>query len=221
MKKITTILTLLMAGQLAYAGEPLAGHYYLKGMREVGSELLLKKEGQFQWMLSYGSMDQYAEGSWQQTGNQLILLATPPSANPVFRLFTEKEMRIRQAAEEGSWVAIVGVPRVGPVPGIEVQFESKSGKKLSAISDPSGDAIVKMPAGEEWARAGLRREKSKGSWQWLVIPPERAKARIAAFALDNPRDARIAPFEKMQLQIETEGLLLDDQTTGIRGLYTK
>ena len=61
-------------------------------------------------------------------------------------------------------------------------------------------------------------EKQQGQ---LVIPPERAKARIAAFALDNPRDAQIAPFEKMQLQIETQGLLIDDQTTGIRGLYTK
>ena len=221
MKKITTILAMLMAGTLAYADDTLPGHYYLKGMREVGSELLLKKEGQFQWMLSYGSRDLYAEGSWQQTDNQLILLAAPPSPNPLFRLFTEKEMNIRKPAEEGRWVAIVGVPQYGPVPDIEVQFESKSGKKIRAVSDESGDAMVKMPAREEWARAGLRRKNSKGSWQWLVIPPERAKARIAAFALDNPRDAQIAPFEKMQLQIETQGLLIDDQTTGIRGLYTK
>ncbi|TGV77628.1 hypothetical protein EN788_67460, partial [Mesorhizobium sp. M2D.F.Ca.ET.145.01.1.1] len=33
----------------------LAGHYYLRGVMEVGSELLLKKDGSFEFMLAYGA----------------------------------------------------------------------------------------------------------------------------------------------------------------------
>jgi hypothetical protein len=35
----------------------LAGHYYLQGVMEVGSELLLKADGRFEYMLAYGALD--------------------------------------------------------------------------------------------------------------------------------------------------------------------
>ena len=47
----------------------LAGHYYLQGVTEVGSELLLKKDGRFEWMLSYGAVDQQASGDWRVAGD--------------------------------------------------------------------------------------------------------------------------------------------------------
>jgi len=36
----------------------LAGHYYLKGAMETGSELFLKENGKFEWMLSYRNTDE-------------------------------------------------------------------------------------------------------------------------------------------------------------------
>lgn len=48
---------------------PLAGRYYLSGMREVGSELLLKPDGSFQWMLAYGAVDHTARGRWWRNGD--------------------------------------------------------------------------------------------------------------------------------------------------------
>lgn len=59
--------------------EAVSGHYYLQGVTEVGSELLLRKDGQFRWMLAYGAVDQQAEGSWQMAGQQLELTATASS----------------------------------------------------------------------------------------------------------------------------------------------
>lgn len=41
-----------------------AGHYYLNGVMEVGSELLLEPSGKFKWYLAVGGLDQYAEGVW-------------------------------------------------------------------------------------------------------------------------------------------------------------
>lgn len=47
----------------------LEGHYYLAGVREVGSELLLKPDGSFQWMLAYGAADHTVQGRWWRNGD--------------------------------------------------------------------------------------------------------------------------------------------------------
>lgn len=49
--------------------EAWSGHYYLHGVMEVGSELLLQPDGKFKWMLAVGALDQYAEGSWWKNGD--------------------------------------------------------------------------------------------------------------------------------------------------------
>jgi CubicO group peptidase (beta-lactamase class C family) len=57
-----------------------AGHYYLQGVTEVGSELLLRKDGQYQWMLSYGAVDQGSEGTWHLKDKQLVLSSSSSSS---------------------------------------------------------------------------------------------------------------------------------------------
>ncbi|WP_335973065.1 hypothetical protein [Acinetobacter calcoaceticus] len=51
------------------ADQAWSGHYYLNGVMEVGSELLLQPDGKFKWMLAYGALDQYAEGTWWKNDN--------------------------------------------------------------------------------------------------------------------------------------------------------
>lgn len=58
------------------ADQAWAGHYYLQGVMEVGSELLLEKSGKFKWYLAVGALDQYAEGTWWKNGNCIGLKAT-------------------------------------------------------------------------------------------------------------------------------------------------
>ncbi|MCA0035547.1 hypothetical protein [Mesorhizobium sp. B263B2A] len=52
----------------------LAGHYYLRGVMEVGSELLLKKDGSFEFMLAYGANDQYGKGCWVRKGSTVEVI---------------------------------------------------------------------------------------------------------------------------------------------------
>ena len=59
------------------APQELPGHYYLSGMTEVGSELLLRADGRYQWMLAYGALDLAVEGSWTRSGDTLTLVADP------------------------------------------------------------------------------------------------------------------------------------------------
>jgi hypothetical protein len=45
-----------------------SGHYYLEGVMEVGSELLLRADGRFEYMLAYGALDELASGCWTRNG---------------------------------------------------------------------------------------------------------------------------------------------------------
>jgi len=48
------------AAVCAPADLSLAGHYYLRGVMEVASELLLKANGRFEYMLANGALDELA-----------------------------------------------------------------------------------------------------------------------------------------------------------------
>lgn len=61
---------------------PWAGHYFLEGVMETGSELLLRPDGRFQWYLVYGALDLFAEGQWTQKDGQIILTAEPTKDVP-------------------------------------------------------------------------------------------------------------------------------------------
>lgn len=228
MKKILAIVTLLFAvwGLSARAAEPataksLAGHYYLQGVREVGSELLLKADGSFEWFISYGSVDQFARGRWSVAQDQLELRSVGPEHAPVFRLFSEEEMRVRHPAEAGTWVAIVGMPQVGPMPGAEVTFETKSGKRVTAVTDAYGDAVAEMPAGEVWLRAGLRRKDSQDALQWFRIPAVRAKQHLAAFAVNDAEFLRLPAFQQMHFQVRGKQLVVVSDDDFNRMVYLR
>jgi hypothetical protein len=72
--KVNAVLGSLMAlAMLTARGEDVAGHYVLHGVMEVGSELLLKSDGSFEYMLVYGAADYWAKGTWRQKDNSVVL----------------------------------------------------------------------------------------------------------------------------------------------------
>ena len=76
---ILPILALRASGDRAASCSPadasLAGHYYLHGVMEVGSELELRADGQFDYMLAYGALDELASGCWSRKGGVVTLKA--------------------------------------------------------------------------------------------------------------------------------------------------
>jgi hypothetical protein len=70
----------------ARENQELAGHYYLHGVHEVGSELLLHPDGRFEYFLAYGAYDETASGTWTVAGGRVLLNTTGISAPPRFRL---------------------------------------------------------------------------------------------------------------------------------------
>ncbi len=68
------------AGACAPGDPKRVGHYYLNGVMEVGSELLLKPDGSFEFMLAYGALDQYGKGCWRVEGNRVLVIPAGRSA---------------------------------------------------------------------------------------------------------------------------------------------
>ena len=71
-----------LTGSERIAMSKLAGDYYLKSGREVGSQIRLNADGSFAFMLVYGGVDQAANGQWRLRGKE-IRFQTPDEIEAV------------------------------------------------------------------------------------------------------------------------------------------
>jgi len=230
MRPFPTLLGFLFAGftMLAQATDTppadaaqLAGHYYLEdGPTEVGSELLLKASGQFEWTLVYGADDYDVKGTWTRNG-EVLVLQPEASPEPAFAMFRPDEYPASEPIPPGQWYVATTVDGEFGVADVAVRFESRSGKAWHGITDGDGVAYVAVPAGETWTRTGLRRAGSTVPWQWFDVPAARAAARAVGFRLTNVRDLKHSPFKSLRLRPDDTGLVIEAGIGSLRGTYTK
>jgi len=137
-------LYLLVIGAAAAQGVDPAGHYYLQNVREVGSELLLKPDGSFEFMLAYGAADYWAKGNWRMKDGAVFLNSAPGADGPPFRL-------VRSSATETAAIRIRVVGANGrAVPNIDVTLATAEGK-LDARTDSDGIALFPKRAAAQSA----------------------------------------------------------------------
>ena len=77
--RVAALLMVLLAS-LASAAERHAGHYVLTGVPGVGSELLLRDKGRFEWYMVRGNGQQTVRGTWQKRGGRIVLEADRPAS---------------------------------------------------------------------------------------------------------------------------------------------
>ncbi|QEL54887.1 ankyrin repeat domain-containing protein [Chromobacterium paludis] len=75
----------------------LAGDYYLRGVREVGSQIRLGADGRFAFMLSYGAVDQVAQGQWGLRGKEVWFQSADTAEAPGWQPY-----RLEQVARSGA-----------------------------------------------------------------------------------------------------------------------
>ena len=112
--------------------ERFAGHYYLEGVREVGSEVLLRPNGTFEFMLSYGALDESGAGTWTVVAGDVILQSAGVAHPATVRLDASS------GVATNSIRVVVSDTRGQPVNGIEVD----------AVRPKSGTSFAKTRAGE-------------------------------------------------------------------------
>jgi hypothetical protein len=170
-----------------------AGHYYLQGLREVGSELLLKPDGTFQYMLAYGAADYQAEGTWQRQDGTVVL-TTKGKKEPPFRLVSSAP------AKENVVRVWVKAPTGNPVPNIDVFLKTETGmEKARTSSDGSAEFPPVKPStvGFEIRVYGVQ------AGPYEVNPGHRE----FFFEINGAAITRV-PFENERLTIDGKDLLM-------------
>lgn len=206
---VTAALILTFTPNLAGAADSPAGHYTLRGLREVGSELVLYENGRFEYMLAYGSYDEYAKGTWKQDGQRVILNSEGKDA-PVKFILKQTETR--------------------PEPGIFVLVNNKAGRGIASI-----DVMLQFDGNEvktgytqtygfeyplennRFPRAiglGLRRYNVEPQWTQITGN----KGNVFVFEFD-PGDLGQAKFRD-QVFVWDNGALVTDRN-GQRMRYVK
>lgn len=84
--RFVNVLALLALGiaPSAAAQDGAAGRYRLVGEQDVASELILRKDGSFEYFLMAGSLDEHAKGKWTANGARLYLETLPIPKPAVF-----------------------------------------------------------------------------------------------------------------------------------------
>ncbi|TPE59180.1 hypothetical protein FJQ54_14025 [Sandaracinobacter neustonicus] len=188
---LRTLLILLSALALAAAGPaPLAGDYVLTGVREAAGGLELRPDGRFSYALTYGALDETAEGVWRQEGDR-VLLTTEPKPRPA-----KWEIVNAEPGEPKVFALILENPRGQPIPNFTVYVKMNDG------SEERGQTL------NEWLEADLdsripvsvRFEVPVFDIASPSFPVDIATARRYRFRFD-PADTGVRDFQDWPLLI--------------------
>lgn len=191
-----TALALLLAASAALAGPE--GRYRLTGMPEAAAQLELLPDHRFRYALSYGALDEGAEGRWAEAPGGVTLTTEPAPVPATFALTAatrdpDAPLQVRVTGPGGRGVALIDV-RVGfdrgePAAG----YTQDDGWTLS---DPDG----RTP---RWIELSL---------PMYGVGPQRfaidaAKANDFAFRF-TPNDLGVADFRALPLRAEGDALIM-------------
>ena len=121
----------------AYAQDAaaVAGSYCLEGVHEVGSCLRLSPDGKFEYFLSYGAYDEYAEGTWRAADGTVVLKSPAYDNRPTFSF-----VRV-QKGETGAYDVIVEAQNGQPIAGVDVGVTCDGKTKSAGVTQADGFSV--------------------------------------------------------------------------------
>lgn len=193
----------------------LPGHYYLQGVREVGGELQLSKDGRFDYVMSYGAVDILAQGAWRSDGKR-VYLDTPP-IEPISVIAGVSAQTAPDDPADLLTVRVYVQDRPVKVEvamsSAEADYRAESGKGFSLAESNSVTApiapgklkalsvFLPLPSGERWHAVDI-----------AALDPAARSIRID---LALPESASRSPLHMMLVQGE-DGALVDGERGRLR-----
>jgi hypothetical protein len=133
-----TVVVIMITVSPAQQSDDVAGHYVLRGMMEVGSEMLLKPDGQFEFMLAYGAADYWARGTWRRDNDTVVLNSAGKKEEP-FRF-------LRSDAGTAGRIRVTVLSKNGRgVPHIRVTLHAASGESEATTTDDGAAVFPDVP----------------------------------------------------------------------------
>ncbi|MYM73076.1 hypothetical protein GTP56_12845 [Duganella sp. FT134W] len=180
------------------------GHYYLTGEHETGAEILLRADGKFQYSMSYGTLDQYAEGRWKVWNQQVVFRTeTWPKQAASIRVATNAPaVKLAQGQvlvdlrEEGESLPDFNVVLLGDAP-LKAEGRTSAQGWRTAFGGPVRQIAVS------------HRKVNHNKWMVYTVPA--ADARRGSYQLDfNPAPAAQTSFNHT-FDVRAGQLLLDNR----------
>lgn len=206
------------------ADPALAGHYYLDG-DDVGSELLLRADGRFEYLLAYGASDARAQGCWRRSDRQVVL-ETARAGESGLRLLKRVSVDGSSSPEslqpvpptdpdEGAQGDTV-VVALGHAPeGASIWVEYADGQRTSLPVDQGGRARFVRTGMPAVRRVGVGSSRPDAPVQWFAN--EEAGRRLFLIDTDTAVDRRAATaaFRRMELEVMGPGRLSANLGQGV------
>lgn len=174
-----------------------AGHYYLEGVHEAGSELLLRPDGRFQYFLAYGAYDENAAGDWRVEGERIILNTSGGYTPPRFTLkqsSSKPDQPLTILIQDNHERGIPGIDILVDYGGTEpeVGYSQYYGWHASDTRNPQAIGL------------GIRMYDLKP--QWFKVADKSQNYYVFTF---NPGDLGKALFRNTPLRRENGALILE------------
>jgi hypothetical protein len=202
-------LAILLAAAAPPAPDPV-GRYRLTGEHDVASELIVSRDGRFEYALAAGALDEYAKGRWRRVGNEIRLTTVPKPVPPSFAAGPSKK------TAEAPLVLHVLWPDGCDAVGTDLKVEFDTGDPL--VTYVGGPDRWTMPAGE--TRRPVAVTVALGMFGFVSprFPIDAAKANDLTFVI-TPHDLGKIDMEAFPLDIEPGRLIM--HRGGARVVYQK
>lgn len=200
---------MLLAAAAPPAPDPI-GRYRLTGEHDVASELIVSRDGHFEYALAAGALDEYAKGRWRRVGNEIRLTTVPKPVPPSFAAGPAKK------TAEAPLVLHVLWPDGRDAIGTDLKVEFETGDPL--VTYVGGPAEWTMPREETRRPVAVTVALAMYGFVSPRFAIDAARANDLTFVI-TPHDLGKLDMEAFPLEIEPGRLIM--HRGGARVVYVK
>lgn len=213
---LLAVCTLVLGLAQATAAEknPLVGHYTLRGVRDVGSEIVLRKDGRFEYGIAFGGYEESVKGTWTQTDKGVTLKADRDPRPPSFT-FVGSRVSTNPDDEDSVTVRVANKAMGLVFSGMDVEFQFKSGKTFKDQTGRSGRMGLQGPfQGDKLMRVGVAYEREKVATVWHDLKPD-TQDNLFEFEFE-PGNLKKPAFDELVFRKEKGALVREQNGQSLR-----